>query len=114
MNQCQISRPEAVAAPKDCLDISLPAFAFSQSPPHQGHVLGQTAFLDERVRPESFHQRVLFQNPPLAFKQLQEGFVGFGSERHNLIAPQQEALGGIDPERAKFIETPGFRGSIRS
>jgi hypothetical protein len=61
-------------------------------------------FFDESAGPEHPDQLILFKQVSTIPNQQEKGVESLRCERHDLITPEQGALGGIQAERSKFVE----------
>jgi hypothetical protein len=98
---------EAVAAPRDVLDVAAPVRADAEHLPQQVDVLRQVRLLDERVGPEPLHQLFLADEAALLPHEEFERFDRLRLERHDLaVRPVEQTLGDVQLKPAEFVEPP--------
>src|SRR5260370_35846207 len=67
-------------------------------------VAGDIGFLDEAVGPYPGHQFFFGDHLTAALDKHQQNIKGLGSKRNYLALAGQEALAGVDAERAEFVD----------
>jgi hypothetical protein len=85
-------RNEPVTASRHSLDKLHASRTFTERFPQQRDVLSQISFLDEGVRPNSFHQIVFCDDLPTVFDESHEDVEDLRGEWNELTFPQQDAL----------------------
>src|SRR5262249_42410117 len=67
------------------------------------NVVGEVGFLNYGVGPDHSHQLIFFQQTSVTLDQREQQVEDFGLKRDDLAVAQQQALGGVQPVRAEFV-----------
>src|SRR5262245_58292938 len=94
---------EAIPATRYGLYESLSVRVFAQYSSKKRNVLRESPFFNKSVRPKPLHQFLFSKQSPAVFHKRQEHIECCRSERHNLPLAKQQALLGIEAERAEFV-----------
>src|SRR4051794_18637519 len=71
---------EAIAAPRDRLDVGTPVGADAENLPEPVNVLGKVGLLDKSVRPDLCHQMILLDDMSAAAHEHRQSVEGFQSD----------------------------------
>ena len=96
---------ETIAALWDRLDVFLIVGGFAQCFAQCRDIPRETAFLDNRIRPDSLEQVILIQYDPMVFDEDDEGLQNLRHECDFFAARAQNSLIHIQMELAKLDPT---------
>jgi hypothetical protein len=83
---------EAVTAPGDVDDESMPVLAITQRTTQRGHVNGEVCGLNENIGPNASHQVLLTDQLSVVFKQSDQELQSPAPERYGLVALEKKEL----------------------
>src|ERR1041384_1583676 len=95
---------EAVASPRDRLDVLTSVLALTKGLPQLRNILGQVSLFNKSIRPDLLHKAVLCDNLTAALNEREQHVEDFWGKRDDFLIAKQQPFSRVYPETAELIK----------